>query len=207
MNLKHLIVTEDGFEAPNWRQGLDPVRLVAYTGGEPPAVPAQESRVMVWVLAGVPDWERLVSDYSGHCPVVVLSRLARLPEMQRALEAGARGYIEVLANPVQLQQAAATVSQGALWIAAPMLSRLLGILSSALPEREVPAVWQEKLSRRELQVAEAVATGISNKAVAAQLHITVRTVKEHLTSIFAKLGIQDRLQLILMAREGKRTKL
>ncbi len=206
MSLHHLILTEKDFQAPNWQQGLDNVSVVPFEGGQPPAVPGDESRVMVWILSSVPDWNQLVRHYSTHCPVIVLSKLTGLPEMQKSLEAGARGYIEALANPVQLEQAANTVSQGALWIAAPMLSRLLGIISGALPEPQSPAVWQEKLSKRELQVAEVVATGLSNREVAEQLHITVRTVKEHLTSIFGKLGIHDRLQLILMTREDNRAR-
>lgn len=205
MSLNHLIVTEPDFRPPNWQMGLDKVSIVSSTGGEPLALPDGDSELMVWVLSSAPDWENLVRQYSARCPVIVLSRMTGLPEMQKALEAGARGYIEALANPVQLGQAASTVLQGALWIAPPMMSRLLGILSRALPEPGVPQQWQEKLSKREHEVAEVVARGISNREVAEELHITVRTVKEHLTSIFSKLGIQDRLQLILMAREGTQT--
>ena len=209
MSIKHLILTETNFLAPNWGQGLDNASIVTVAMGQSPALPTapdHEDQAMVWILSSVPEWEKLVQNYSAHCPVIVLSKLTSLPEMQKALEAGARGYIEALAHPVQLAQAASSVSQGALWIAAPMLSRLLGIISSALPEPRAPIEWQEKLSQREQQVAEMVATGISNREVAEQLHITVRTVKEHLTSIFAKLDIHDRLQLILMTRDGNRTR-
>lgn len=201
MSLKQLILTEKGFCPPNWEQGLPDAAIIAFDGGHPPARQGNAGDEVVWILSSLPDWLQLVRHYSADCPVIVLSKLTGLPEMQQSLEAGARGYIEALANPVQLSQAAGTVSQGALWIAAPMMSRLLGILSSALPETKTPIEWQEKLSKREREVAEVVATGISNREVAEQLHITVRTVKEHLTSIFAKLGVQDRLQLILMARQ------
>lgn len=200
MNLNHLILTEPNFLPPNWQQGLNEVSIIQFTGGQPPDLPSDEGRLVVWILSSAPDWEMLVQHYGVHCPVIVISKMPNLPELQRALEAGARGYIEALANPVQLEQAASSVSQGALWIAAPMLSRLLGILSNALPEPHNPPEWQEKLSKRERQVAELVATGVSNREVAEKLHITVRTVKEHLTSIFAKLGIQDRLHLILLTR-------
>lgn len=206
MSRNHLILTEPNFLPPNWPQGLRNATIVPLKGGEPLPLPGNERESMVWILSSIPDWERLIRHYSSSYRVVVLSKMTQLPEMQKALEAGARGYIEALANPVQLEQAASTVSQGALWIAAPMLSRLLGILSGALPEPQPPVEWGGNLSKREQQVAELVATGVSNREVAEQLHITVRTVKEHLTSIFAKLGIQDRLQLILMARDGHRTK-
>lgn len=200
MRLKHLIINEPKFKAPNWRQGLENISIIPFDGGEPFPLPGEVKDYMVWVMSSLPDWEALVNHYSARCPVIVLSKLTNLSEMQKALEAGARGYIEVLANPVQLSQAANTVSQGALWIAAPMLSRLLGILSDKLPEPQAPPIWLEKLSKRECEVAEVVATGVTNREVAEHLHITVRTVKEHLTSIFSKLGIHDLLALILMAR-------
>jgi DNA-binding NarL/FixJ family response regulator len=55
------------------------------------------------------------------------------------------------------------------------------------------------LSARELQVAQAVAEGRSNKEVADLLSISERTVKAHLGAVFEKLGIRDRLQLVLFA--------
>ncbi len=203
MKLNHLILTEPNFRAPNWQQGLTNASIVQFSGGEPPNLPGDASAFMVWVLSSTPDWEGLVRHFSARCPVVVLSKLTSLPEMQKALEAGARGYLEAVTHPVQLSQAASTVSQGALWIAPPMMNRLLGILSRGLPEPRTPQQWQDKLSKRELEVAEVVATGVSNREVAEQLHITVRTVKEHLSSIFSKLEVHDRLQLILMARGAR----
>lgn len=200
MDLNHLILTEPNFLPPNWQQGLNNVSIIQFTGGQPPELPSDDNRFVVWVLSSAPDWELMVQHYGVRSPVIVMSKMPNLPELQKALETGARGYIEALANPVQLDQAASSVSQGALWIAAPMLSRLLGILSSALPKPQDPPEWQEKLSKREREVAAIVATGVTNREVAEKLHITVRTVKEHLTSIFAKLGIQDRLHLILLTR-------
>jgi DNA-binding NarL/FixJ family response regulator len=205
MMLKHRILTEHNFLVPTWQKGLSDA-IISVPDGAPPVLisPDLQSNgavTVVWVLSSLPHWEQWVRHYSETCHVIVMSKLTSLPEMQKALEAGARGYIEVLANPVQLQQAANTVSQGALWVAAPMLSRLIGIISTALPQPQPQAPMFERLSKREREVAEAVVTGISNKEVASQLNITVRTVKEHLTSVFQKLDINDRLQLILMARE------
>ncbi|MBL8432557.1 MAG: helix-turn-helix transcriptional regulator, partial [Dechloromonas sp.] len=57
--------------------------------------------------------------------------------------------------------------------------------------------WGTLLSGRETQVARLVASGASNKEIADQLAITERTVKAHLTVIFEKLGVRDRLQLSL----------
>lgn len=205
MQLKHRILTEQNFLVPTWKKALTDA-IITVPDSAPAVLPALSLQshggdTLVWVLSSVPHWEQWVRYYSDTCPVIVMSKLTSLPEMQKALEAGARGYIEVLANPLQLQQAASTVFVGALWVAAPMLSRLIGIVSRALPEPQPQAPMFDQLSRREREVAEVVVTGVSNKEVAEKLNITVRTVKEHLTSIYQKLGIHDRLELILMARD------
>ena len=62
-----------------------------------------------------------------------------------------------------------------------------------------------KLSPRERDVALQVAGGASNKVVARHLDITERTVKAHLTSIFEKLDVRDRLQLVIALRRGTET--
>lgn len=200
MNLNHIIFTEPGFQPPNWTQGLENVSIVSVADASKDAASGIDSNSMVWILSGTTNWVKAVRHYSARQPVIVLSKLTSLPEMQKALEAGARGYVEVLAHPSHLRKAAESVSRGGLWIAAPMLGRLLNILSSALPNPQEPPEWKEKLSKREREVAEIVAKGASNREVAEQLHISVRTVKEHLTSIFSKLGVPDRLHLILLTR-------
>jgi len=57
--------------------------------------------------------------------------------------------------------------------------------------------WLRSLTEREVEVARLVAGGSSNREVAEQLAVTERTVKAHLTTIFEKLAIRDRLQLSL----------
>lgn len=208
MTLKHHILTESNFIVPTWEKGLANA-VITIPGHEFPALPAVNmppvsEHALVWVLSSVPHWQQWVRHYSDTCHVIVMSKVTSLPEMQQALQAGARGYMEVLANPQQLQQAAATVSMGALWMAAAMLSKLTGIIAGALPEPSPQTAVFDQLSKREREVAELVVTGVSNKDVAEQLNITVRTVKEHLSSIFQKLEINDRLQLILIARENPR---
>lgn len=60
-----------------------------------------------------------------------------------------------------------------------------------------PAPVSASLTPREQQIAEAIATGRSNRDIAAQLGITEQTVKNHLTNIFGKVGVGSRLQLAL----------
>lgn len=119
--------------------------------------------------------------------------------VMQALAAGAAGCCNTHAAPEVLRQVALVVNNGGLWVGQSLLQRLVGSTSRLLAEK-APAPgddWSHLLSEREIQVARQVAGGASNKEIAGQLAITERTVKAHLTAIFEKLGLRDRLQLSL----------
>ena len=92
---------------------------------------------------------------------------------------------------------------GGTWIssaALPLLLKGLGGLNAAPAANRPGAGIADRLASltpREGQIAELVASGASNKLIARQLDITDRTVKAHLSAIFQKLGVSDRLQLAL----------
>lgn len=117
-----------------------------------------------------------------------------------ALSAGVDGCCNTFAAPEVLRQVALVVANGGLWVGQSMLQRLLGSTSRSLGQPEKTAKndeWTRLVSERELQVARLVAEGASNKEIARQLSISERTVKAHLSSIFEKLAVRDRLQLSL----------
>jgi len=102
------------------------------------------------------------------------------------------------------------VLQGGIWISSASIPVLVGKLQNFPGTQKIeqtrpaspssPAIPEEdfqKLTRREREVAHLVSNGANNKTIARQLLITDRTVKAHLTSIFDKLNIPDRLQLAL----------
>lgn len=131
------------------------------------------------------------------CPVVILSNLPSEAEGLTVFSAGAAGYCNALAVPQVLRQVAAVVEQGGLWIGQDLLKRLF----SAMHARSRPTTATTnlvELSPRETQVAQAVARGATNKEIAHAMNITERTVKAHLSAIFGKLGVRDRLQLSLV---------
>jgi DNA-binding NarL/FixJ family response regulator len=120
--------------------------------------------------------------------------------VMQALSAGAAGCCNTHAAPEVLKQVAIVVGNGGLWIGQSLLQRLVGSTARILGQRTGEARhddWAALLSEREIQVARQVASGASNREIASQLSISERTVKAHLTSIFEKLGLRDRLQLSL----------
>jgi DNA-binding NarL/FixJ family response regulator len=94
------------------------------------------------------------------------------------------------------------VAAGELWAnrrtAAQALERLTDISAA------VPAV--EKLTTRELEIADGIALGLRNKEVAQKLSISQATVKSHLNTIFRKLKIEGRVALAMLARERDKSK-
>jgi DNA-binding NarL/FixJ family response regulator len=132
--------------------------------------------------------------------VVVLSSTPTDKEALRAVAAGARGYAHSHAVPALLQELALVVAHGGYWLG-PGPMRLLAdriTHAAAAPTRagEQDTSW-DCLSSREAEVALAVREGRSNKEIARLLGISERTVKAHLGAAFEKLGVRDRLQLVL----------
>lgn len=131
--------------------------------------------------------------------IVVLADEPDESLIAEALSFGASGCCNTNAAPEVLAQVALVIQNGGLWVGQSLLRRLLGSTERALKAtpREPRINWASLLSEREVEVARLVAGGASNKEIAALLSITERTVKAHLSAVFEKLNLRDRLQLSL----------
>lgn len=125
-----------------------------------------------------------------------------------ALASGCSGYCEIDTVDQLLLKAANHLLTGDIWIQRHLIPRLINALSELSGDIRKNRHHQQDvenkltlLSKRELDVAELIKTGESNKAIAAKLNISERTVKAHLTSIFNKLEISDRLHLALFLKD------
>ena len=124
--------------------------------------------------------------------VVVLTSFAEADQVTRALAAGAVGYLLQDAEPELLVRAIRDAAAGG----APLSPRAATAL---LPRREAgPAAV--RLSEREREVLALVAEGLPNKLIARRLDIAEKTVKAHLTQVFAALGVRDRTAAALWAQ-------
>lgn len=130
--------------------------------------------------------------------VIVLSSLPTEREALASILSGARGYCHASASPSQLVNVVLAVRSGGVWVPPGLLQRLVrSALIENIDSSDVQDIRVEALTAREQDVARAVAQGASNKEIALSLNITERTVKAHLTSIFEKLDVRDRVQLAL----------
>lgn len=115
-----------------------------------------------------------------------------------ALDAGCVAYCHAYSDHNTLLQVAQTVQTGHVWIGINLMQRLIkGAGKFAAPVALSSPEWEQALTQREREVAVFAANGASNQRIAQDCKISERTVKAHLSSIFEKLNVTDRLQLAL----------
>lgn len=131
-----------------------------------------------------------------HHPLILASSHPNDAEGLGAINAGFSGYCHAYCALDHLRQVVSVVESGELWVGRSILSRLLRAVDTHKPAPDAPN-WAHTLTPREQDVALKAAQGDSNADIAASLEISERTVKAHLSAIFDKLGIADRLQLAL----------
>lgn len=121
--------------------------------------------------------------------IVTLTTFQGDVDIHRALEAGARGYVIKDALRGEVANAIRTVHKKG-WV-----------LPDAVAQRLAEFVPRVELTRRELEIVELMAKGLRNQDIASALSITESTVKVHVQNIFAKLGVADRTEAVVVALE------
>lgn len=134
--------------------------------------------------------------------IVILSPALSDEAEWSLFKAGVRGCCPRDIEPKQLKSVVMAVQQGELWIRRTLTCRLLDELGVIVREKnqikQATSNLLANLTQREHEIARLVGNGESNKQIAQHLSITERTVKAHLTEIFRKLDVADRLKLSLI---------
>lgn len=197
-DVRHLFVSDKGESLPRWKEAFPFMQMirvgvrVALTGTE-----------LVWVRIGenadVAGHMAQIRQCVGDRRFIVLSDRPSDEQALSAFSAGAKAYCNTHAEAEILRQVANVVLQGGLWIGESLLQRIITASAHALPpvDEKASASGMESLSKREQDVARLIAQGQSNKDIARNLDITLRTVKAHVSAILEKLQVRDRLQVAL----------
>lgn len=117
-----------------------------------------------------------------------------------AMRAGARGYVVKGMRSADAIRAIRAVAEGEAIFSPAIAGRLISMLSGASPAARL-GVFPE-LTERERQTLELIAQGHKNSVIAERLHLSPKTVRNYVTSIFDKLQLADRSQAIVKARES-----
>ncbi|PLW83790.1 DNA-binding response regulator [Kineobactrum sediminis] len=198
--MEQLFLASGGKLRARWREAFPAARVFSLIGD----IPDEAARLqqVVWLdITGLDVAQRLsrlrevvASGYR----VVVMSATPAEAEAFEALNAGAVGYCHVEAAPEQLREVALVVAHGGLWMLPELVQRLMSVSLRVMSRLAPEHPELDALTARELMVAEQVALGASNREIAGTLDITERTVKAHLSVIFEKLHLRDRVQLALV---------
>lgn len=134
--------------------------------------------------------------------VIVLTTFDEDQLVLEALRSGASGFLLKDIHPDKLLEAVEVVAAGEALLH-PRITRRLIARFASLPDPR-PASHDDGLTDRERDVLLAVAQGLSNQDIAAQLHLGYGTVKTHVSHLLAKLDCRDRAQLVIYAYESGR---
>ena len=135
---------------------------------------------------------------SPRTQVLVLTACDEKEEHVRAFKLGAKGVVLKDSARQTLMQAIQTVCTGQVWVDPRMAGVLVEELSH-IPPGGGSTRDENGLTERELEIVRLVASGYKNKEVGQTLTISERTVKTHLTNVFQKLGVRDRVGLVMYA--------
>jgi DNA-binding NarL/FixJ family response regulator len=154
------------------------------------------------VMGGVEATQRVLAAAPA-VKVVVLTTFEEDEEIFEAMRAGALGYLLKACSAEKLNESVRAAARGTAVLEPSVTGRMMAELTrlSAHEGRKTPQVLADPLTDRESDVLRLLAAGCSNKEIGARLTITEGTVKNHMTNVLGKLGVLDRTQAALRARE------
>ena len=129
------------------------------------------------------------------CLCIGYEETCEIEYLIKALDIGCDGYVLKDSNFETLKKAIFAVYSGETYIE----PSLMPLLNASLAERDVLKEKVSDLTRRELEVLKMIASGAFNKEIASTLNISERTVKNHVSNIFKKIGVSDRTQAAVFA--------
>ena len=148
---------------------------------------------------GIEATRRIVGQ-SPHVGVIVVTMFEDDDSVFSAMRAGARGYVLKGADQDEILKVIRAVAGGEAYFGMAIARRLMGFFSG--PKPPASAEVFPELTAREIEILDLIAKGRSNKEISRLLYISSKTVRNHISNVFAKLQVADRAQAIIRAREA-----
>jgi len=142
---------------------------------------------------------RQIVQTSPHIGVIIVTMFEDDDSLFAAMRAGARGYVLKGADQEEMLRAIRAVSRGEALFGPAIAARLASFFNSS---SSLSATAFPNLTDRERDVLNLLAQGLSNQEIAGRLVISVKTVRNHVSNIFSKLQVVDRVQAIIRARDA-----
>jgi DNA-binding NarL/FixJ family response regulator len=153
-------------------------------------------------LDGISATRRMVAAAGRHAPkIIVLTTFDFEKHVYEALRAGASGFLLKDAEPERLLDGLRVVARGETLLAPTVTRRLVEHFTAAPRRHSALRAELMELTEREVELLTLLAHGLSNAELAERVGLTEATVKTHLSSVFAKLGLKSRIQAVVLAYE------
>ncbi|MDB2562565.1 LuxR C-terminal-related transcriptional regulator [Sulfurimonas sp.] len=153
------------------------------------------------------DYDSVASDINklisaGAIPnnTIVLERAPEIATGKMLLSHGVKAYGNARMQSVHYLQMLGTVIEGKVWTYPELTASLTKDSSKPSLHEDSITLIQNRLSPKEIEVVYYILDGLTNDAIASKLDITVRTIKAHVSSIYSKLHVSDRISLVLLLR-------
>jgi DNA-binding NarL/FixJ family response regulator len=150
-------------------------------------------------LGGV-EATRAIVRASPHIGVLVLTMFDDDESVFAAMRAGARGYLLKGSRRAEILQAVRAVAEGTALFGPTIARRLIEYFAQPRPAPGAEAF--PELTEREREILDLIAQGVPNTGIAQRLYLSPKTVRNHVSNIFAKLQVSDRAQAIVRARRA-----
>ena len=142
---------------------------------------------------------RQITEADPTIKVLILTTFETDSNVIQALKAGASGYVLKDSSPDAIASSVVAVMSGERVMAGAVANRVLQMLTGATTPKE----FYDGLTNREIEILKLLANGMANKQIAYRLKISEKTVRNHVSNTYEKLGIYDRAQAVLYAvRKG-----
>ena len=151
---------------------------------------------------GIEATRRLMADADTPARILMLTTFDENEYVYEAMKAGASGFMLKDVRREELVGAVRTIAAGDALLAPALTRRLIADFVRRPPPGAAPSGPMGDLTDRESEVVRLVARGMSNAEIAASLVVSDATVKTHVARILSKLGLRDRIQVVVMAYES-----
>ena len=165
------------------------------------ALEAYEKYVLVVDYDSVAnDINKLISAAAIPDNTIILERNPEIATGKMLLSHGIKAYGNARMQSIHYLQMISTVIEGKVWTYPELTASLAKDASKPSLNEDSITLIQNRLSPKEIEVIYYILDGLTNNAIALKIDITVRTVKAHVSSIYSKLHVNDRISLVLLLR-------
>jgi len=131
---------------------------------------------------------------------IILEKVPEIASGKMLISHGVKAYGNSRMSPANFNQMIQTVADGKVWTYPELTTSLIKDSNTSVINEDASNLIQNRLSPKEIEVVYLILDGLTNNAIAKELDITTRTVKAHVSSIFSKLHVNDRISLVLLLK-------